>query len=194
MRIPQAKLIIDMNAYFFTSIFALVILGSCASLNVEMTDKGDLNTAIHNAITDFLPSAKRDKADRIYYVSPKSVNQDLFGVSLEATNDKVVVITEDRVNFDYRALPTGYVDRDGKLFYWRDSTKRTTVSDEMILTLRKYNILDTVVVGAIIPESTITHGKKQTHYYFCKSNLLKYKRVRTSIAMGYYTPPTVNCE
>ncbi|MFM7854485.1 MAG: hypothetical protein ACKO96_21820, partial [Flammeovirgaceae bacterium] len=72
-----------------------------------MTDKGDLNTAVHNAINDFLNSVKKEKDDRIFYISAKSVNQDLFGVSFEATNDKVVVITEDRVNFSYRALPAG---------------------------------------------------------------------------------------
>jgi len=193
MKIMQVKSIINtnMNLCFFTFIFTL---GGCASMKGGMTDKGDLNTAVHNAINDFLNSVKKEKSDKIFYISAKSVNQDLFGVSFEATNDKVVVITEDRVNFSYRALPAGYVDRDGRLFYWYDSTKQITANEEMISTLKKYNILDTLIVGAVIPESTIAHGKKGTDYFFCKKNLLKYKKIRTSKALGFYPLPQINCE
>jgi len=182
-----------MNRYYFIVVASLFLLGSCASVKNGMIVNGDINAAIHNAINDFLHSVKKDKSNLVFYVSAKSINQDLYEISIDGTNDKVVVITEDSVNFKYDALPTGYVERDEKLFYWHDSTQRVTVSEEMILTLKKHNILDTLVVGVYIPESTITHGKKGSNYYFCKSNLQNYKRVRTSRAIGYYPTPKLKC-
>jgi hypothetical protein len=170
-----------------------LIFESCATWKAHMIANGNQDTAIHNAIHAFLHSVKSNKGKRIFYVSVKEINQDLLGVSISETNDKVAIITEDRITFSNRALPTGYLEKDGMLFYWHDSSKKPTDNQDLISTIKKYNILDTLIVGVTIPESTISHGKKGNDYYFCKQNLLKYKKIRTNKAMGYYAPPRMKC-
>lgn len=85
-------------------------------------------------------------------------------------------------------LPTRYVIKDGKLFYWWD--KKCAVTEDIIAVLWRYNMLQTY---SIIPNFSIDESQKGAHYYFCKNDLSKYKRVVTSIGLGYYKPPQLKC-
>ncbi|WKN43948.1 hypothetical protein [Tunicatimonas pelagia] len=170
----------------------IFLFGSCSSWKEVMVADGNQNDAIQNAIYDFLHSDKLSKKDSVFYIYTKDINPEVLGVNIFGTYDKVLVSTEDSVTFSYSGFPTGHFESKEKLFYWHDSTK--TVSNDLISTLTKYNLIDTMVVNAYIPESTIDHSRKGVDYYFCKNNLLKYKKVRTREAMGYYDPPALNCE
>lgn len=171
-------------------IFVFLFLG-CSSWKDVMVAEGTQNTAINNAIYDFLYSGKLSKRDSVFYVYTKNISQEVIGVNILGTYDKVLVSTEDSISFSYSGFPTGYFENKGKLFYWHDSTK--TVTDDLISTFTKYNLVDTMVINVYIPESTIDHSKKGVDYYFCKNDLLKYKKIRTRDAMGYYDPPKLNC-
>lgn len=85
-------------------------------------------------------------------------------------------------------LPTRYVIKDGKLFYWWN--KNCAVTEEIIAVLWRYNMLQTY---SIMPDFSIDENQKGAHYYFCKNDLSKYKRVVTNIGLGYYKPPQLKC-
>ncbi len=155
-----------------------------------MVAESNQDDAIKNAIYDFSHSYK-NKADSVFYIYTKNINQEVLGVNIFATYDKVLVSTEDSIKFSYRGFPTGYFENEGKLFYWHDSTR--TVTNDLISALEKYNLIDTMIVNVYMPESTIDHSKKGMDYYFCKTNLLKYKKVKTNRALGSYDPPKLIC-
>src|SRR5258706_9418667 len=176
-------------------IFSAILLGGCSpSWKNLLVSEGNQEAAIQNAVYDFLNSVKKEKKDSVFYAYAKNINNDILGVNIYGTKDKVLISTEDSVTFSYRGLPTGYLEKNGKLFYWHETGKIATVTEELIVTLKRYNLLDTAVINVYIPARTISHGKKGVDYYFCKRNLLRYKRVRTVMAMGYYLPPKLNCK
>lgn len=86
-------------------------------------------------------------------------------------------------------LPTRYIIKDGKLFYWWD--KNNIVTEEIIAVLWRYNMLQTY---SIIPDFSIDDSQKGAHYYFCKNDLLKYNRVVTNIGLEHYKPPKLTCD
>ena len=86
-------------------------------------------------------------------------------------------------------LPTKYVIREGKLFYWWDNNY--PVTEEIIAVLWRYNVLQK---DYIIPDFSSDESQKVAHYYFCKNDLYKYKRVVTNIGLGYYEPPKLKCD
>jgi hypothetical protein len=88
-------------------------------------------------------------------------------------------------------LPSHYIEKDGKLFFWPDDY--FPLSEKMIAILWKYNLLCDDTAGLIgIPEFTIDDKQKGADYYYSKYNLSKYKRVVTNIGYGYYKPPKLN--
>ncbi len=180
---------ITKSYYIIISIF---LLGSCSSLKDVMVAEGNWNDAIKNAIYDFSHSGVKNKEDSVFYVYAKNINPEVLGINIIGTYDKVLVSTEDGITFSYDGFPTGYFEYESKLFYWHDSTR--TITKDLISVFTKYNLIDTMIVNAYIPESTIDHSKKGIDYYFCKDNLIRYKKVKTNKALGYYDPPKLNCE
>lgn len=178
------------SATYFIIVFIL-LLGSCSSWKTVLVSEGTRNDAIKNAIYDFLNTGKKNKKDSVFYVYTENISQEILGVNILGTYDKVLISTEDSITFSYSGLPTEYFEKEDKLFYWHDSTK--AVTDDLISTFMKYDLIDTMIVNVYIPPRHIDHSKKGVDYYFCESNLLKYKKVRTRDAMGYYDPPKLNC-
>lgn len=177
-------------------IFAFIFLfGSCSSWKDALVAEGDQNTAMKNAVQIFLHSNQKGyKKDSVFFLYAEDINKEITGVALSRTYDKVVVITKNCVEYSYRAFPTGYIEQQNKLFYWYDSTKVALVTDKLMATLSKYQLLDTLVLGSYRPEHTIEHGKKGRYYYFCKNNLRRYKKIRTQRARGHYTLPKLHCK
>jgi len=67
----------------------------------------------------------------------------------------------------------------------------------MISVLSKYNQIDSTYINGfngIIPEYLVDDKKKGTDYYFCRSNIRKFKKVRTSIAIGYFKRTNLKCD
>ncbi|MCQ2119425.1 MAG: hypothetical protein MJY84_05850 [Bacteroidales bacterium] len=88
----------------------------------------------------------------------------------------------------YKTLPSRYVIRDGKLFFWDD--KDCPVTDETIDVLARYNLL----TDDPWYDYPIDDQRKSVDYYFCKNNLSKHRKVITNIGIGYYEPPKINCK
>jgi hypothetical protein len=155
-----------------------------------LVTEGNQDDAIKNAIYDFSYSYKK-KTDSVFYVYTKDIDPGVLGINIFGTYDKVLVSTEDSITFSYQGFPTGYFENKGMLFYWHDSTR--TLTNDLISVFEKYNLIDTMIVNVYIPESTIDHSKKGIDYYFCKKNLLTYRKVKTNLGLGSYDPPELNC-
>jgi hypothetical protein len=158
----------------------------------SMTSSGTENSAVKNAITDFLHTGKFDKKDTVFSIRIRHVSNDILGIGILSDHNKINVITADEVKYSYEAFPTDYVEQGGKLFYWRDSTQ--PVSRGLIEKLYKMNRVDTAILGRFLPNRERDDSKKSMDYYFCKSNYLIYKKIYTQVAMGWYEAPKLNCK
>jgi hypothetical protein len=179
-----------MKTFKFILIFFVFFLVSCASWKGLLVSKGNDEVAIHNAICDFLNTSPLSKHDSAFSISLKEYKEGILGISIYGATQKPLIVKNNNT-FSYSGLPTMYIEKERKLFYWYDSTR--TVTSEVISILKEYNHIDTAILNVYIP-THINHSKKAEHYYFCRNNLLKYKKVRTRIAMGYYEPPKLDCK
>ena len=185
---------------------SLLIFG-CSPLKKAMIPTGGnpQETAIYSAIRDFSTNCNLFKKDSVFSVS--FADSVFYDATLTRIDDRTAcskqkslyegVIAVGIITSDYQfyyseetkgKLPTRYVIKDGKLFYWWDDSY--PITEEMITILWKYNRLQT---DLIIPEFSTNDNQKGADYYFCKGDLSKYKRVVTNIGMGYYKPPKLNC-
>ena len=106
-------------------------------------------------------------------------------------NDRYLYTAETTVGSKGK-LPSRYVIKDGKLFFWWDDDYPLT--EEMLAILWKYDLLFDDTQGLIkIPQFSINDKQKGVHYYFCRNDLSIYKRVVTNIGLGYYKPPKLKC-
>jgi hypothetical protein len=205
----------NMKAQKVIYLSALLLMFGCSSLKKSMitTSENLQETAIQNAILDFSTDCNLFKKASVFRVS---FSDSVFNVAiLERVDEKSykdgtthewkrgslydgIVSVEISVNVDYQyyyseetkaKLPSRYIIKNDKLFYWWDDNY--PVTEEMIAVLWRYNLLQT---DLIIPEFTIDDSLKGADYYFCKSDLSEYKRVITNIGLGYYKPPKLKCK
>lgn len=170
----------------------ILLFWSCSSWKDVMVAEGSHNDAIQNAIQDFVNTVNLSRKDSVFAVYIKNINDKILGIGISRDVNTLLVITEDSVEFSYHGFPTRYFEQDGKLFYWDDPT--VSVTDDLIATFTRYNLVDTMIVNVYIPERIIEHSIKGADYYFCKDNLLRYKKVITGKAMGLYDPPKIKCK
>lgn len=178
--------------YIYIIIF--IILGSCSSVKKNMTIKGNLNDAIENAILDLLHS-NTFKKEQVFVIYTESINSDVYGISFMEADNKLLPNSNNKIGTNHPYFPTRYIVKNNKLFYWYDSNN--FITKDLIDTLAKYNQIDSLNVEKFvgIPKTSalINDSKKGIDYYFCKNNLVKYKKIITNKAIGYYKPPTLKC-
>ncbi len=168
---------------------------SCATWREALVREGNHTDAIHNAIIDFVNTNRLSKKDSIFYVILFDKDTTIWGVEIIGSDgEKLYPTPENKIGTNYPYFPTDYFEYKGKLFYWYDSTKYVT--EELIKVLSKYDLIDSLNVDSIvaIPTLFIDDAKKAVDYYFCRNNLLKYKKVTTRIAIGWYEPPKLRCK
>ena len=176
----------------FCGLTAIAILSCKASKNISLA-KGDINDAVQNAIADFLSSKQSHvKKDSVFSIHVANISDDILDIGISGERDKIALFTKNEVDYDYRFFPTRIYERESKLFYWKDST--ISVSKEIINKLYAMNRVDTTIYQKKFPERTTDERQKVVHYYFCKKDLTKYQKKRTSIAMNRYEMPKINCK
>jgi hypothetical protein len=185
-----------MKTYTKIVIISISFFAACSALknNLELKAQGDYNIAVQNAISDFSRSSPLRKKDNAFFVRIENINDEILGVSILGDEDKFYPDSTNKIGTSHPNFPTRFVEIDKKLFYWYDSTHHINI--DLINILAKYNKIDSLNVNGLkgIPPTMINDEKKAEQYYFCKSNLLNYKTVRTNIAMGSYAPPKLNCK
>jgi len=174
----------------FKFVVIALLVGGCASPWKDLLiSKGNHEDAIQNAVTDFLNTSPLRKNDTIFHIMMKEINNGILGISISGSTQKPYIV-KDGNSITYKYLPTGYLEKQGKLFFWYDSTK--VVTPNIIKVFEKYQHIDTAILNVYYP-THFNHSKKSEDYYFCINNLKKYKKVRTRVAMGYYEPPKLRC-
>lgn len=198
-------------------LFVAIFIISCATYKKDLYHgNGTLEQARMNAIIDFANSGY--KTPRKYLERRNGKAFDVFWIyEYEKAKDSVpnkYLLTFFPENQGYIALrawdtigkststfPTKYVEYNNKLFLWHDSL--IPLSREVIDVIYSYGILDSISIKrnlGLLPEDfedtrmvRTDHSLKGVDYYICKGNISKYKKVKTNIGIGYYTPPKLDC-
>ncbi len=177
-------------------IFILCFSISCSSWKENLQQTGDENVVIHNVIADFTHKSSLYKKNKVFHVSIRDIKNGIIVIGVLPSLDKFLPEPEDTIGNEKGYIPTNFIEQDGKLFYWRDSTK--VLTKEAVEVLNTYNLIDSINIHGFIaiPEGAmyIDERQKSVDYYVCRNNLRKFKKVTTNIGYGYYEAPKLNCE
>ena len=178
------------NNNFFFTILILFFIG-CSPWKKKFISEGDYETAINNAIIDFINTNNSIEEFNTFHIIMDS-NQDIIGISIIGDTNKWL-LGNKKIGDTVEYFPTKYKEIEDNLFYWNDSTK--VLDKNMIDILNKYEILDNKQYpNYMIPDGGgYSSQSGAVHYYFCKSNYLKYKKIKSTVSIGYYDPPKLNC-
>ncbi|WP_340067363.1 hypothetical protein [Ascidiimonas aurantiaca] len=201
-----------LNTLFLLSLFLL--LGSCGTFKKNLTQKGGNKEAVQNAILDFSNTSRLYNNDSVFSVwvydklhkmvlketddrNSEWVEDKLYegivAVSISASHNKILYTDGAKIGQKGVKMPTRFIEKDGKLFYWRDDDYPLT--QETLTVFKKYNLLVNNDLDGVVEfyDFTVNDAQKGVHYYFCKNNLLKYKKITIHKAIGYYDAPSINC-
>jgi hypothetical protein len=182
-----------MKTAAYVLLCSAVLAAGCAPWKNSLQPNGGTREATANAIADFAHSHRLAKPGRIYSASLRDTSTQAICVGILEKQDKFYVYTNDGVGYYLQDIfPTSYLERNGAIFLWRDSAR--TVPANLLAKLSQLGRLDTVRkhLGEF-PQYQIDDALKGTHYYFCPSDLRRYKKVTTSRAVGGYPPPKLDC-
>lgn len=201
-----------LNNIFLLSI--ALLLGSCGAFKKELVKDGGQKETVENAILDFSNTSGLYKKDTVFSVSvhdplyqmvlketddgsgkwvEDKPYQEIVAVSIGASYNKVLLTDSTKVGDRNVTIPTRYIEKDGKLFYWRDDNYPLT--QEALNVFKRYNLLLEDDFDGVMEfyDFTTDDAQKGVDYYFCKNNLLKYRKVVTSKGIGFYDAPELKC-
>lgn len=162
---------------------------SCATWKASLISQGDSDIAIKNAILDLINTKDKIlKEDSVFTVNVSNITEDILGINFYGSDNKFLVIEGKET--DMSIFPTNYYESHDKLFIWKDP--KVEFNDDILQKLNEYNMIDSLISIAFA-EFTIDDAKEGVDFYFCKNNLLNYKKVRTNKIMGRYELPDLKC-
>lgn len=169
-------------------IFGVIfIVQNCSSWKQELIKDGDYEIAIKNAIVDFCNTLPSNNKDKTFSVSYKEYKSGIIGVSIFGDSNKIYFVNG---SFQSR-VKDRFTEYDNNLFYWYDEKKGQ--DPNIISKLSEYKVIEKVDSLTEDMGYTIDDAKKATHYYFCRNNLLIYKKEKSSIAMPKEMKNDLNC-
>ncbi|MCQ9634847.1 hypothetical protein MP477_07780 [Chryseobacterium sp. WG23] len=163
------------------------IIQSCSVWKNELTKNGDYEIAIKNAVIDFCNTSSLANKDKAFSVSYKEYKSGVIGVSILGDINKIYLVND---SFQGR-IKDRYIEYNNHLFYWYDEKKGK--DPNIINKLSEYNIIEKVDSLTEDTGYTIDDAKKATHYYFCRDNLLLYKKEASSVAMPKEVKKELHC-
>lgn len=198
----------------FLWLSSLFLICACGGFKKGLVQIGGQEQAARNAILDFSSTSGFYKTDSVFSVK---IHEPLYRMVLEDTNDGNgkwvegdpyigVIAVSISVDYDKMLLtdsvevgkkgvtmPTRYLEKDGKLFYWWDDSYPLT--QETLTVFEKYNLVAENNLDGVIEfyDYTIDDAQKGIDYYFCGNDLTKYKKVTTNKGIGFYDAPLPNC-
>lgn len=213
---------------------AAFLVSGCVSQKFNLiTDTSDIEkSAIHNAIEMFTKTKpKIYKEDSVFHITftdsifrlvlreipppNKGGNthewirgtyyDNLIAVGiLGYSNFKYYLTPSIKVGNKTKAIPTCFIEKDGKLFLWYDDDY--LITEELLTVFHKYNLFEDILpllkelnrpiedADKFLLVNPIDELKKGAEYFFCKDNLNNYKRIINNKALGYYDIPTIKCK
>jgi len=180
---------------FIITIIAVysIVFEGCSLPKNGIKQFEEKNDAIQIAIKDFSATCKLYKRGTVFSVAVYSLKdyKDLIVVRI-GKNRRKLLLKSDVVVGSKTKLPSRYFEKDGRLFFWWDNDY--ALSQEALAVFQKYDLLEKEndhEGGTLLIDTD--DSQKAAHYYLCKDNFVKYKRVITNIGIGYYTPPNPKC-
>lgn len=173
-----------MKIKVYLCLIILLLSLSCIGQKKDMISSGDYTTAIKNAINDFYKNSSLIKQDAVFSVSYNNINPNIIEVSIIGNPNKFYIDGDKPLN----RLPTNYVEYTNKMFYWHDDNQNN-FNPETIKKLQQYKLVE---YNADIIEYNIDDKKKGVSYFFCKKDLTKYKKIKSSISTNEV--PKLSCK
>jgi hypothetical protein len=170
-------------------IFLLIIIQSCGTWRHDLIAHGDYNEAVKNAILDFSKTSSLVNDDNAFFIFVEDINDEIVGISISGSTSKFLVTADGKSDVN-NMFPTRYLEKNSKLFYWDDS--KVPLSLEILSKLDEYGQIDSLESIAFAT-LIIDDGKEGINYYFCKNNLLKYKKMKSTKSLSIYNLPLLNC-
>ncbi|WP_040481495.1 hypothetical protein [Mariniradius saccharolyticus] len=155
---------------------------------IQIGKREPINLAISDLIARDLKLA-----ENVFFVTEKEYDEEVLIISIYPTLDKLVVITADSVTYSYKAIPTSYIEKDHRLFYWYGDEPSDSYPNEIIKLLEKYSVLDTMIVNVYIPGRVTTGYQDVFYYFFCKNDLDIFKMKKSKMPVGKFSPPRLKC-
>ncbi len=173
----------NMEKYLYFLIFISLI--SCNSYKSQLSEKGNYEDAIFNGIIDF-SNTQLFLEGKVFFVNIDLKVEDYYAFSIMENSDKLL-FSRDKA-FSENQLPNKFMVYKNKLFYWWDDNYGSdrNILEKLILN----NKIQYEEESPFIDFET-DDKKKGVKYYFCKNNLIKYKRVITE--KGNIKTPKFNC-
>ena len=174
-------------------VFVATISVLLSPISVLGQDSSFIDSCIHVAINDFAKSGRL--LDKVYEANVYLEDSEVIGISIFGLDNRYIANPKDKVDSLAKAFPTEYLEIDNRLFCWQVKTK--PISEEMISKLTQYNMIDSTYWNGFngdIPEFVVDDKKMATDYYFCRNNIRKFKKIKTSIGIGYYRRPKLRCD
>jgi hypothetical protein len=164
------------NKYYQILVIA-ILLSSCGSWKKSLIREGGYNEAVKNAIYDFTNTSRLSKKDSVFYAFVEDFEEIYWTVAILSEENKLFPTEKNKIGSNRPYFPTQYLIENKKLFYWYDST--SFVTNDLVEVLVKYNQIDSLNANGFvgIPDYTKDESKPGMLYYFCKSNILKYKKI-----------------
>lgn len=149
-----------------------------------MLVSNNYDIAVKTAITDFYKNSLLVKDDKVFSVSYKKLDTNIIQVNIFGNPNKFYIENDEPLN----KLPTKYIEYGGNLFYWNDDNYYK--SDTFIINkLQQYGLIE---YNTDIIQYKIDDDKKGVSYFFCKENLTKYKKIKSSLSTTKL--PKINCK
>ncbi len=167
-----------MKLYKLSLLLCFVIL-FCNKINSQNTGLLSLDYEVINFVINDFSKTKAFKKGKVFSVSYKEINNNIIFISiLEIEENKFLYSISKPI--EKNNLPSGYIEKNNKLFIWWDVNK--LVNEDVFNVLKKYNMLKDDEGGWItFLDYSMDDKKKATTYYFCKNNLKIFKRIITNL-------------
>lgn len=176
--------ITKMKKYFLI----LTLLGySCSGWKKGLVEKGNNEIAFKNAIIDFCNTSSLAKKDKVFSISSKEYASKAIGVGIMGNVNKIYIYQ----NSPQSRIPDQYIEYNNKLFCWYDDKKGK--NPNIVKKLSEYKVIDSVKVLTEDMGYMRDDAKKGVNYYFCKDNLVIYKKEETSVALLREIKIDLNC-
>ncbi|MEG0926851.1 hypothetical protein [Chryseobacterium sp.] len=173
-----------MKKYFLI----LTLLGySCSGWKKELVEKESDEIAFKNAIVDFCNTSSLVKKDNVFSISFKEYSSKAIGISIMGNVNNIYIYQ----NSPQSRIPDQYIEYNNKLFCWYDDKKNK--NPNIIKKLSEYKVIDSVKVLTEDMGYIRDDAKKGVNYYFCKDNLLIFKKEETSFALPREIKIDLNC-
>jgi len=166
-----------MKNKFLYLIILVFAVQNCSAWKKNLIQHGSYDIAIKNAVIDFCNTSSLANKDKTFYVNYKGYDSIISGVSIFGDVNKIYLL----YGIPQSRVPNQYFEFNKKLFYWYDDKKGKDAT--VIKKLEEYKVIDSITsikedMGYIKDED-----KKGVNYFFCKDNLLIYKKEKSSTAL-----------